>query len=106
MKVLVAMEIGVSSGMCVGLVLKLASWESCTRRLLVTAHPKANREFSRRILACPVFCSSEVSWNTEDFIRVHKMVKKSGRYNFEGCKIPIPTAIRCHSQGAQGAKLA
>ena len=25
----------------------------------------------------------------------HNMVKESGRYNFEGCRIPIPSAIRC-----------
>ena len=25
----------------------------------------------------------------------HNMVKASGRYNFEGCRIPIPSAIRC-----------
>ena len=35
-----------------------------------------------------------VSWTTRDFLSAHKQVKDSGRYNFEGCKIPIPTAIR------------
>ena len=33
-------------------------------------------------------------WSTTDFINAHKAVKGSGKYNFEGCKIPIPTAIR------------
>ena len=33
-------------------------------------------------------------WATEDFIRAHILVKESGRYNFEGCRIPLPTAIR------------
>ena len=35
-----------------------------------------------------------ISWSTIDFINAHKAVKNSGKYNFEGCKIPIPTAIR------------
>ena len=34
------------------------------------------------------------SWNVCDFLNVHKLVKESGKYNFEGCRIPIPTAIR------------
>ena len=33
-------------------------------------------------------------WSTADFLKVHKAVKESGKYNFEGCKIPIPTTIR------------
>ena len=35
-----------------------------------------------------------ISWNTEDFIKAHFAVKESGRFNFEVCKIPIPTKIR------------
>ena len=38
--------------------------------------------------------SQGTSWGTEDFIKVHKLVRESGKHNFEGCKIPIPTAIR------------
>ena len=33
-------------------------------------------------------------WAAEDFIRAHTLVKESGRHNFEGCRIPLPTAIR------------
>ena len=33
-------------------------------------------------------------WNTEDFIEAHKLVRQSGKFNFEGCKLPVPTAIR------------
>ena len=29
-----------------------------------------------------------------DFIRAHEAVRSSGLYNFEGCRIPIPTKIR------------
>ena len=61
----------------------------------MTALPRVSRGFSKESLAClPSACGSGVSWNTEDFIRVHKLVKHSGKYNFEGCRIPIPTAIR------------
>ena len=35
-----------------------------------------------------------VQWTADDFIEAHKKVIKSGLYNFEGCKIPIPTSIR------------
>ena len=35
-----------------------------------------------------------VSWNTEDFINAHCAMIESGKFNFEGCKIPIPTKIR------------
>ena len=38
--------------------------------------------------------SSSASWTTEDFIEAHFAVKNSGRYNFEVCKIPVPTKIR------------
>ena len=30
----------------------------------------------------------------EDFINAHKLVRESGKHNFEGCRIPVPTAIR------------
>ena len=35
-----------------------------------------------------------VRWSTDDFINAHKLVKESGKFNFEGCRIPIPTTIR------------
>ena len=41
-----------------------------------------------------VAVSSGRSWNTEDFIRAHVLIKDSGKHNFEGCKLPLPTAIR------------
>ena len=34
------------------------------------------------------------SWTTEDFIEAHMLVRQSGKLNFEGCKLPVPTAIR------------
>ena len=38
--------------------------------------------------------SCHLSWSTEDFISAHMAVRGSGVYNFEGCMIPIPSAIR------------
>ena len=38
--------------------------------------------------------SQGTSWDAEDFIKVHKLVRESGKHNFESCRIPIPTAIR------------
>ena len=38
--------------------------------------------------------AGNVKWKTGDFIRVHKEIKSSGRYNYELCKIAIPTNIR------------
>ena len=35
-----------------------------------------------------------ISWATEDFVKAHMEVRRSGIYNFEGCRIPIPTSIR------------
>ena len=33
-------------------------------------------------------------WSAEDFLKAHLAIRKSGLYNFEGCKISIPTKIR------------
>ena len=35
-----------------------------------------------------------VTWELKDFIEAHRAVKASGVFNFEGCRIPIPTPIR------------
>ena len=35
-----------------------------------------------------------LNWHDADFIKAHKAVKESGKFNFEGCRIPIPTPIR------------
>ena len=34
------------------------------------------------------------SWTTNDFIKAHNAVRESGKFNFEECRIPIPTKIR------------
>ena len=33
-------------------------------------------------------------WELTDFIKAHETVRASGRFNFEECRIPIPTAVR------------
>ena len=35
-----------------------------------------------------------MKWSTQDFIEAHFAISESGKYNYEGCKIPIPTSIR------------
>ena len=41
----------------------------------------------------PVF-SGDVKWSTGDFLSAHDKVVSSGRYNYQACRIPIPTTIR------------
>ena len=36
----------------------------------------------------------DIRWSTEDFLHAHRLVSASGKYNYEGCQIPIPTSIR------------
>ena len=45
---------------------------------------------------CPVLSSlsQRAWWDTDDYLEAHRCVRSSGKYNFEGCKIPVPTAIR------------
>lgn len=53
-----------------------------------------NLEFSKNSASGLSSYSQGIRWETEDFIKVHKLLKESGKHNFEGCRIPIPTAIR------------
>ena len=56
--------------------------------------PRITNGFSITSNSCPYDRSGKISWSTRDFLQAHKAVRASGKYNFEGCKIPIPTAIR------------
>ena len=40
------------------------------------------------------YFGGHIKWSTEEFLDAHRAVVNSGKYNFEGCRIPIPTAIR------------
>ena len=55
---------------------------------------KAKKEHSHSLTDSQSAFKGGVSWTTEDYIRAHKIVESSGQYNFEGCRIPIPTSIR------------
>ena len=37
---------------------------------------------------------SSHSWSTDMYLKAHRLVRNSGKYNFESCKIPVPTSIR------------
>ena len=51
-------------------------------------------EFSHNTVP-PLFSSSwGIGWSTNDFIHAFRLVRESGSFNFEGCRIPVPTAIR------------
>ena len=88
------MEKSVNLNMYVGLVLKQERLVSSTRHRLIATPRVPSRRGSVSSLSDHPFSSREVSWTTEDYIRAHNMVKASGKFNFEGCRIPIPTAIR------------
>ena len=55
---------------------------------------KMSRGFNTSSLSCSPVGRQKINWTSDDFIRVHLAVKESGKFNFEGVKIPIPTAIR------------
>ena len=55
---------------------------------------RASRGFSKTSCSDLSSYSQGTGWETEDFIRVHRLVRESGKHNFESCRIPIPTAIR------------
>ena len=84
------------SGMFVGRVQRQASLGSRTRR----HHTPAPRVTSKvnRVPSASASCHSGenwgVCWETKDFIKAHKLVLASGKFNFQGCRIPVPTLIR------------
>ena len=92
------MATGAKDGMFVGLVPSLEKWVNHIRLLLMriraTEVGKASSGFSSCSRASSPACSEGLNWSTEDFINAHKKVVSSGKFNFEGCRIPIPTAIR------------
>ena len=36
---------------------------------------------------------NSVAWDIDAYIEAHLAVRDSGKFNFEGCRIPVPTAI-------------
>ena len=94
---LVPMERTVSVGMCAGCVPRQESWASGIRAQHMTAQvpgPGLRSARSRYNFSGLSSLGWGNSWSTEGFIKAHKLVRESGRHNFEGCRIPIPTNIR------------
>ena len=44
--------------------------------------------------ASPPTSDKEVSWTAHNYIEAHKLVRNSGKFNYESCRIPIPTKVR------------
>ena len=42
----------------------------------------------------PPTSDQEVSWTAYNYIEAHKLVRNSGKFNYESCRIPIPTKVR------------
>ena len=84
----------VSVGIVVGRVMMQVKRANYIKQphIPIAAQGQVDSEFSET----PSLLSfgGEVSWSPEDFIRAHLAVVSSGKYNFEGCRIPIPTTIR------------
>ena len=62
-----------------------------TRRAVVREESSA---FSITRTVGHVAGSWGVNWGDAEFIEAHKAVKASKKFNFEGCRIPVPTKIR------------
>ena len=89
------MEIDARGGMFACHVLKQVRWGNLTSHLPTQAEVgQKSHGFSSRGSSCHSSSGKGVSWTTEDYIKAHHAVRQSGMFNFEGCKIPIPTAIR------------
>ena len=89
----VGLGTGVGSGMFVGHAQSQANRGKNIKQLRITAPPltlsNQSRGFSDR-----QWVKQDVSWSSEDFILAHNTVRASGKFNFQGCKITIPTKIR------------
>ena len=92
------MAVNARDGMLAGHVLQMESKESHIRhrpiKTLLQRIEMMISGFSSSSRSSLSSSGEGISWTTSDFIRAHEIVKESKKYNFEGCKIPIPTAIR------------
>ena len=84
-----------NGGMFVGPVQRQVSPVSSTSLPLIAA--RANKVSSK----IPSIGSGDlpqfeghIVWSTEDYLAAHRKIFSSGRHNFEGAKIPVPTCIR------------
>ena len=96
--VLVNMARNATSFMCVGLVQPEGSWAKPTRHppmsLPERIPSRGSSEGSvHNGLSQPSF-GGNVYWSTQDFIEAHDLIRSSGKSNFQGCRIQVPTSIR------------
>ena len=83
-----------NGGMFVGPVQRQVSPERTTNPSTVaTRVSKVRSRASFDPVNLPHF-RGNVKWSTADYIAAHNTIKDSGKYNFEGARIPIPTSIR------------
>ena len=89
---------GARSVMCAGRALRQVNLVSLTKLLHMTTmqlgEGQMNSGFNPSSLSCLTSSRDVRSWTAKEFIEAHSAVRLSGKFNFEGCRIPIPTAIR------------
>ena len=87
----VHMERTASVGMFVELVPMQVSLGSSTKPQHVEIlDPGLNQVFSISEDLSLSYHSWRRSWAMDDYIKAHNLVRKSGKYNFEGCRIRSP----------------
>ena len=92
--VVVPLERAANAGMCARFVLSQESLENSIRPLHMTPVPNPSLRSVFSTNFNNISSVSRESWSINNFIHVHNIVRQSNMYNFEGCKIPIPTSIR------------
>ena len=84
-----------NAGMSAKPVPSKVSWESSTNPLpMIGQGPDKISLYSLERVPSLSSRSGSTSWLMEDYINAHRLVRQSGAYNFEGCRISVPTAIR------------
>ena len=86
--------LSVESGTVVEPVVEVESLENHTKHLAQIAHRRRREEVISAPSTSFQLIQSKSKWSTEDYLAAHREVVKSGLYNFQGCKISIPTNIR------------
>ena len=70
-------------------------WASNTKHLHMSRVPDTHQGTAFSICsASPPTSDKEVSWTAYNYIEAHKLVRNSGKFNYESCRIPIPTKVR------------
>ena len=79
-------------GIVAGRVLMQVKWESSIKLQLIEGLLRVVGKASSGPSSSSLSCLP--SWSTEDFLEAHRKIKNSGKYNYQECRIPIPTSIR------------